>query len=204
MRKIGVEIIGEGKIMKVISLMIAMLMSVSMSINVVQAADNKAKPDSSLRGSPAGKMNNARLAELINRIDKKAKGRPGHWQLVVDGKQVLVITDEKANRMRIVSPITESGELTQQQLYRIMQANFDSALDARYAVAKEVLWSAFIHPLSSLSDREFLVGVGQVVNLVSNYGSSFSSGALIFRGGDSNGLEKREVIDNLLEKGLSV
>ena len=190
--------------MKSISLIIVMLMSVGMPTNMLQAADDKGKPDSSLRGSPSMTMSNARLAELIKRIDNKAKGEPGHWQLVVDGKQVLVITDENANRMRIISPITNSDELTQPQLYRIMQANFDSALDARYAVAKEVLWSAFIHPLSSLSDREFLVGVGQVVNLVSSYGSSYSSGALIFRGGDSNGLEKREVIDKLLEKGLSV
>lgn len=191
--------------MKVISLIMIMSISLGMHINVVQAADDKARPDLSSPDSASGPpMNNARLQQLIDRIDKKAKGRPGYWQLVVDGKQVLVITDEKADRMRIISPITDSGELTQKQLYRIMQANFDSALDARYAVAKELLWSAFIHPLSSLSERDFLVGVGQVVNLVSNYGHSFSSGALIFRGGDSNGLEKREVIDDLLEKGLSV
>ncbi len=31
-----------------------------------------------------------------------------------------------------------------------MQANFDTALDARYAIAKGALWSTFIHPLSDL------------------------------------------------------
>ena len=184
--------------MKAYTLFFAMVMF-SLLANIVHAADDKDK-----RGVDSATMDNAQLGELINRIDKNVKGEPGYWRLKVDGKQVLVITDEKADRMRIISPITNSDELTQQQLYRIMQANFDSALDARYAVAKEVLWSAFIHPLSSLSDREFLVGVGQVVNLVSNYGGSFSSGALIFRGGDSDGLKKREVIDDLLEKGLSV
>ena len=195
----------EKNTIKAISLIIlAISISVGMPANVVQAADSKANPDSSLRGSASKQMNNARLAELIKRIDEGAKGDPGYWQLTVEGRRVLVITDEKADRMRVIAPIMASDELTQPQLYRIMQANFDSALDARYAVAKEVLWSAFIHPLSSLSDREFLVGVGQVVNLVSNYGSSYSSGALIFRGGDSNGLEKRKVIDDLLEKGLSV
>lgn len=190
--------------MKLFKLFLMMLIGLTLSsaglhTDIAQAADDKNK-----RGVDSDAMDNARLGELIKRIDEKAKGDPGYWTLLVEGKQVLVITDEKADRMRIISPITASAELTQQQLYRIMQANFDSALDARYAVAKEVLWSTFIHPLSSLSDREFLVGVGQVVNLVSNYGTSFSSGALIFRGGDSDGLQKREVIDDLLEKGLSV
>ena len=182
-----------------------LVLAVSISFGLTcSLASGSAQADTLKPEMAPADMNNARLAQLIERIDKKAKGKPGYWRLVVDGKQVLVITDEKADRMRIISPITKSGELTQKQLYRIMQANFDSALDARYAVAKELLWSAFIHPLSSLSDRDFLIGVGQVVNLVSSYGDSYSSGALIFRGGDSNGLEKREVIDDLLEKGLSV
>ena len=184
---------------KSISRLLMVIISLVLLNNLVQAADDKAKPESAATG-----MDNARLDKLIKRVDEQVEGKPGYWQLDIDGQRVLVITDEKADRMRIISPVTESDELTQKQLYRIMQANFDSALDARYAVAKGVLWSAFIHPLSSLSDEEFLVAVGQVVNLVSSYGSSFSSGALIFRGGDSNDLKRRKVIDNLLEKGLSV
>jgi len=39
-----------------------------------------------------------------------------------------------------------------------MQANFDSALDARYAIAKGKLWSAFIHPLSELNEEQFFSG----------------------------------------------
>ena len=85
-----------------------------------------------------------------------------------------------------------------------MQANFDTALDARYAIAKDTLWSAFIHPLHSLDDEAFLLGLGQVVNLVNTFGSSYTSGLLIFRGGDSGGIREKELLDELIGKGLAI
>ena len=154
--------------------------------------------------SVSNKMSNNRLDILIKRIDKNAQGKPGYWSFIVDKQKILVITDERADRMRIIAPVVKSEELNQKQLTRIMQANFDSALDARYAIANGVLWSAYIHPLSPLTDEEFLVGVGQVTNLITSFGGSYSSGALIYRGGDSEGLRKRELIDELLKKGLEV
>ncbi len=147
-------------------------------------------------------MNNQRLGNIIKRLDSKATGQPGHWQLSIDGVKLLVITDERADRMRIISPVTTAQKLSTKKLYRLMQANFDSALDARYSIAKGVLWSAFIHPLKSLDDREFISGVGQVVNLGQSYGGNYTSGALVFRGGDSETLQKRKLIDRLMEKGL--
>lgn len=132
-----------------------------------------------------GSMGNQRLGKIIKRLDTKAVGKPGNWQLSIDGVKLLVVTDERANRMRIISPIASAQSLGNKRLYRMMQANFDSALDARYAIAKGALWSAFIHPLRTLSDREFISGVGQVVNLAQTYGGGYTSGALVFRGGDS-------------------
>jgi len=149
-------------------------------------------------------MNNERLNVLIKRLDKNAKGRPGYWQFSVEEKTVTVITDESANRMRIISGVTKVDQLESAILMRLLQANFDSALDARYAVANGVLWSAYIHPLSSLQDKQFLEAVGQVVNLTSTFGSSYSSGALIFNGGDSKEIQRRELIDKLIEKGMAI
>lgn len=153
---------------------------------------------------PGKTMNNARLDKLIRRLDNNPEGRLGFWKFTIEGRQVNVITDEKADRMRIISPIAKSEELERDRLYRLMQANFDSALDARYSVAQNILWSTFIHPLSSLEDKEFLSALGQVLNLASTYGSSYSSGALVFRGGDSEELRQRELIDKLMKKGLDI
>ena len=153
---------------------------------------------------PSQVINNQQLGKLIKRLDNKAEGQPGFWTLTINGKVLRVITDEKANRMRIISPIVKSDEIKKETLYRLMQANFDTALDARYAIAKGIVWSSYLHPLKPLSDKEFITAVGQVVNLVETYGSSFSSGLLFFGGGDSKGLQRRKLIDELLKKGLVV
>lgn len=162
-------------------------------LTVAPLADAGAQP-------PA--MTNARLGELVRRLDPQAEGRPGFWRLNVEHREVLVITDEKADRMRIMSAVARSAELDRQSLHRLLQSNFDTALDARYAVAKDTLWSAFIRPLGSLRDAEFIAGVGQVVNLAATYGTAYSSGLLMFQGGDSGDLQRRELIDELLKKGL--
>ncbi len=149
-------------------------------------------------------MSNERLDTLIRRLDKAPEVADGLWQLKIGNHAVTVITDVTADRMRIVIPITETSELTEKHLYRIMQANFDTALDSRYAIAKEILWSAYIHPLSTLTDEDFLSGLGQTVNLVDTFGSTFSSGAHTFIGGDSENLKEKELIKELLKKGKAI
>ena len=84
-----------------------------------------------------------------------------------------------------------------------MQANFDSTLDARYSVANGVVWSAFILPLSPLSDEEFISGLAQAMTAATTFASTYSSGALIFRGGDSD-VKQREYYESIIEKGLAI
>lgn len=159
------------------------------------AADNAAQ---------AAPMTNARLEQLIRRLDPQAQGQGGFWRLTVEQRPVLVITDEKADRMRIVTPVAQVAEVAPETWYRLLQANFDTTLDARYAVAKDTLWGAYIHPLGSLRDAEFLAGIGQVVNLALTYGTTYSSGLLTFRGGDSAQPRQRDLIERLLKKGLEL
>ena len=147
----------------------------------------------------AAVMDNDRLETIIRKIDANAEGRSGFWRFTVAERELLVITDETANRMRIISGIAELNDIDAERMTRMMQANFDSALDARYAIAKGVLWSAFLHPLATLDERDFVSGVAQVVNLAATYGSTYSSGALTFGGGDSDGL-----IKELLDRGNSI
>ena len=130
-------------------------------------------------------MDNQRMDALIGQIDAQIEGQPGFWSLAYEGLQVYIITDENADRMRIIVQIAPSDDLDQEGLYRMMQANFDTALDARYAIAKGVVWSAFIHPLSPLTDEQFLAGFSQAVTLAATYGTTYDSGGLVFSGGDS-------------------
>ncbi len=183
------------------AVLLSSIATVATAIGTAEQATPEAK-DSAPQAQD-GHMSNSRLRKLIDKVGENVSGRSGFWQFKVEGYSVLVITDENADRMRIMSPITRSADLSDTDLMRTMQANFDSALDARYAVARGTLWSAFLHPLRSLTDAEFLSALGQVVNLVATYGKSYSSGALIFGGGDSQELN-RELYEKILRKGQSI
>lgn len=154
--------------------------------------------------TPDQGMGNTRLDELIRHLDKNTEGKLGYWQFTIENVGVQVVTDENANRMRIVSPILKTENLDEKILYRLMQANFDTALDARYAIANGILWSTFIHPLRSLDDEAFLVALGQTVNAVITYGSTYSSGLLSFQGGDSQSILRRDLIEKLKKKGKEI
>lgn len=135
----------------------------------------------------ASAMNNARLDELIRRIEGiegEIEGGGGAWRFRFRGYFVFVFTDERADRMRIMVPVAEADSLGKDALYRVMQANFESSLDARYAIAQDALWSAFIHPLSPLAEPEFYSGFEQTVTLAATYGTTYNSGGLSFSGGD--------------------
>jgi len=135
-------------------------------------------------------MNNRRLDRLIRQIDGiegEIQGRPGFWQFDYQGYQIYIITDERADRMRIMTPIVAADAVRKDALYRVLQANFDTALDARYAIAQGALWSAFLHPLAELSDDAFYAGFAQTVALAATYGTTYSSSGLGFSGGDSTG-----------------
>ncbi len=144
-------------------------------------------------------MDNARLESLIARIDPDFRGSNGHWQLSVGDNVATVITDEGANRMRIVVPVGATQNLDADLLYRMMQANFDTALDARYAIANQTIFSTFIHPLQELADTQFASGVAQSIALAASFGETYSSGAVTFRGGDSAATE-RELYERIIEE----
>jgi len=142
-----------------------------------------------------------RLAEIIFSLDEDAQSNANSFQMTIQDIPVLIITDPNADRMRAMVPI--SKDMAPEEVMRVMQANFDTALDARYAIAHGKLWGTFIHPLASLEKNEFISAVGQTVNIALSYGTLFSGGALSFGGGDSQ-LLQRQLIDELLKKGEEI
>ncbi|HBK92418.1 MAG TPA: hypothetical protein DDZ68_12175 [Parvularcula sp.] len=145
----------------------------------------------------------ARLRDAVKRIDPLAKFSEAGAEFAVNGVALLLVYDINADRMRVIAPVAESASLTLEETTRLMQANFDSALDARYALAKGYVWAVFLHPLSTLDGAEFGSGVAQTVNLVSTYGTSFNSGVHIYGGGDSLE-EQQELVEELERKGEDI
>ncbi len=146
-------------------------------------------------------MNNQKLDSLINKLVPETEAQSGFWKIPISGLTATVVTDEKANRMRIMVPIIQSSGISDLTLFRMMQANFDSALDARYAIANDILWSTFIHPLSTLQDEEFISGLAQTITAAINYGGNYSSGGALFKGGDSQSIIENELLEDLLRRG---
>ena len=142
-------------------------------------------------------MTAIRMSELILRVDENAINDGSTWYFNIIGLDAVLVFDIEADRMRVLIPIENTGDLSKNELLRLMQANFDSALDARYAIAQGQLWGAYIHPLSTLTDEEFLLGIGQTANVVASFGSSYSSGMFVFGGGDSGEIERKRFLEEL-------
>ena len=142
-----------------------------------------------------------RIETIVGRIDEDYQRNENNLMFRFADREILIVSDPAADRMRIMIPVNEADGLSPDELMRLMQANFDSALDARYAVANGVLWSTFLHRLSTLTEVDLLSGIGQTINTADTFGTSYSSGELVFGGGDSNDIRRRELIDELQRRG---
>lgn len=205
---------------KIITIFLLILMPIAGSYG-----ENNSKPDNNLNSNPHNNsqpssqqndtgttieipgMDNTSLDIIIHKLDPDAQGRLGYWQLQNKGIMAQIITDERADRMRIIVQVAAVEGLDEDLLFRLLQANFDTALDARYAIAQDILWSTFIHPLSSLDEREFVSGFAQTVTLAETFGETYSSGALRFGGGDAEAAEQelyRNIIEQFEKSGQSI
>lgn len=137
-----------------------------------------------------GLMTGDRLGALVQRIDPAATAGGNGYAFTVNERPLNLVFDENANRMRVLTPIVAIDGIPPELLMRTLQANFDAVLDARYAIGNGQLWAVFVHPLSSLTDRDFLSGVAQTAIAAQTFGTTFSSGAFVFGGGDTQGLHE--------------
>lgn len=95
---------------------------------------------------------------------------------------LICIYDLNANRMRIISPIVELDKLEEDEVLNALVANFHSALDVKYALSDEIIWSVFTHPLKELSENQVLDAIQQVYTAALTFGKTYSSTHLIFPG----------------------
>jgi hypothetical protein len=148
-------------------------------------------------------MTIARMGQIVAALDADVNVTPNGFEFAIDDVPVLIIADARANRMRAMVPISSVDGMTPEEMERVMQANFDSALDARYAIAMGRLWGVFIHPLKELERDQLISGIAQTVNVAQTYGGLYTSGAAQFGAGDSSGLQA-QLLEELLQKGEDI
>ncbi len=127
-------------------------------------------------------MTQEHLHEILMGLDDKADLDGNVVQFEYYDGPMICISDPGHDRMRIISPIARVQDLEGEQLMACLAANFHTALDARYALSGEILYSAFIHPLSPLTDDQVQSAVRQVAMARNTFGSTYSSGDLVFPG----------------------
>lgn len=153
----------------------------------------------SVPASPA--MTAARMAELLRIIDPDAQRDGNTVRFVIGERAHVLVFDEDADRMRLMAPIASVEALSEGLMYRMLQANYDSALDVRYATAQGLIWSVFVHPLSSLAEEFLVSAIRQVHIAAETFGTTFSSGEMIYGGGDSQ--EQLEELEEALDRLLN-
>ena len=62
------------------------------------------------------------------------------------------MTDELDDRMRIMIPVITLDPDDHDLMLTLLSANFDRAMDAKYAVHEDMVWSSFLHRLSRLTE----------------------------------------------------
>ena len=144
-----------------------------------------------------------RMGQIVEALDPQVSVSDAAFSFTIDDIPVLIVMDVRANRMRAMVPIRSAETMTAEELQCVMQANFDSALDARYAIAQGRLWGVYLHPFKELERDQLISGIAQTVNVAKTYGALYTSGAGQFGAGDSGDLQ-RDLIEELLEKGQDI
>lgn len=139
-------------------------------------------------------MNPDKLKQIILKAADTTMAKGNTIQFLYNQTTLICIYDENANRMRIISPIIEREKLEEKQILNSLVANFHSALDVKYALSDEIVWSVFTHPLKELTDYQLEDAIKQVYLANKTFGSTYSSTNLVFPGNtkkEENSHEKK-------------
>ncbi|MAZ66780.1 MAG: hypothetical protein CMF25_06685 [Kangiellaceae bacterium] len=127
-------------------------------------------------------MNQQEMEAIVNDMATEAKGSEGFVEFRYNKVKMYLISDNVHDRMRIVAPVANYNDVTDEQRTKVLESNFHNSLDARYAVSEGILYTAFIHPMSDLNQKLIQTAVVQVSNLAITFGTDYTSGVLSFAG----------------------
>ena len=139
------------------------------------------------------------LETILKKEADTIEGSNGRWQYLYKNKLMITISDQQNNRMRIISPVIEVEKLDKDLLLDCLTANFHSALDVRYAIANDILWVAYIHPLKELTEIQLREAIKQVYNANVTFGTTFSSTSLLYGPDKKNNSKANDSVTDSLK-----
>ena len=138
-------------------------------------------------------MTPTKLSGIFESSSDSIVTNKSRWNFIIKNIAFVAIADSTHNRMRIMSPIIEVDRLSEDLKTASLMANFHTALDIKYAISDDILWSVFIHPLKELSENQVLDAISQVFYGNVNFGTTFSSTSLVFPGNVRKKPEKKSM-----------
>jgi hypothetical protein len=103
------------------------------------------------------------LEHLFDRQDIEHDGSET-WQVKNSQIHLLVILSEDHGWLRLLSPIATAGE-AQSLLPQLLEDNFDTTQEVRYALNQNVLWGVFHHRLESLTREDLESAIASLIAL---------------------------------------
>lgn len=89
---------------------------------------------------------------------------PTSWQVETPSFRILVLVSDDLSWLRILVPIVPAQEALP-LLEQLLEANFDSTQETRYALAQGVLWGVFQHSRESLAKSDFSGAIARLRSL---------------------------------------
>lgn len=139
-------------------------------------------------------MSQDRMHVIIKAYTVESQFDGNVMQLSYSERTIYCISDRQHDRTRIIASII-LNELTKDIKDKLLISNFHSTLDARYAVSDDVLYAAFIRPLSPLTEGELESAIRQVATLADTFETTYSSGDLSY--GDSSELDDEPTVGHI-------
>ena len=95
------------------------------------------------------------------------------FEVSVGRLRLVVMAHEDTDRLRVMVPVAAVDHPDATTFRRLLEANFITTLDARYAVYSDVLWALFLAPLSAVTEHLLDAAVTEVLQLARNTGTSY-------------------------------
>ena len=86
------------------------------------------------------------------------------WRSTLDWGELVVLRSEDDSWVRIMVPIASALQ-AQPFLQELLEFNFEATTSARYAIAQQMLWAVFNHPLSTLQDPDLAIALDCLIDL---------------------------------------
>jgi hypothetical protein len=103
-----------------------------------------------------------KLTELFGAAVQTAQS--GTWQVEMPQLRLLVLLSDDQSWLRVLIPIAPAQD-AQPFLEQLLEANFDTTQEARYALNQNVLWGVFQHNCATLDPEDFSAAIARVIAL---------------------------------------